>query len=324
VDPSGAVWCAHLRVSPEAGRPSEEGNVVVQRWSGSAWEQVGPSLDVGPRGVVVEPEIAIDGLGRPVVLWGDSTTHHVSRWDGSAWTELGGGGALDYSSRFSSYLATGGGDILVGWSSLGGTFDAVARRWDGAAWQPVGQPITLLAESAALHEGAPWLAGFWNGSCHAWRFDGQAWVSRGSFPAAAIDVAAGPSSLAVAFGTPVSCPGGSCSAVEVHTWTGSAFVRLGGDPAAGAAPGIVGRSLLRIGPGGRPVLAWYSEVSGRAQVTVSAWDGGAWRPSVLPFAHPANRPALAVDASGVATVASSVIDDGSGRIQVQVLRPNGR
>jgi len=325
VDPSGAVWCAWIRTQPDAGMPIT-GKVVVQRWSGTSWEQVGAPLDGGADSSLLRPAMALDDGGAPVVMWGNGSMHRVVRWDGQEWVALGSDADLAYSGQVFSFLAPRPGGLLAGWSNVPspGVFEGLTKLWNGAGWSDVGQPVAVLAEAAAEHAGEPWMAGFANGSSHLWRWDGDGkqWVKEGTFTAATIDVASGAGVLAVAFPTPTSCPGGSCASLQVHLWSGTAFQRLGGDPAAGGPLRIVGRARVRVGPTGLPVVAWNSSNGSGTYVTVSEWDGAAWRPAELSMGGVTNPVSLALDPAGVPVFAAATLDQATSTVHSRVFRRN--
>jgi protocatechuate 3,4-dioxygenase beta subunit len=326
VDGSGTIWTVRVLAPPSPGTPADAGNVEVRRWSGTAWEQVGPALNTIPGGATGYPDLALDATGAPLVLYGNGGDRlHVGRWNGQAWTALGAEGDLAPSNLlFKAFLTVGPDGPLAGWSSfdLLSTIEARLNRWDGVAWRQVGQAIPILADRAAAQGDRLWTAGFSNGECLAWRWDGASWASQGAFPASTIDLAASATDVAVAYFTGASCDVGSCAQLQVERWTGTAFQRLAGDPSGGLPLGRSGSPSIQLGPGGNPVVAWTVERPSGTQVLVAAWDGAGWlQLGPIPVGI-GSRVDLALDPSGEPIVAEASIDEATATVQSRVFRRN--
>lgn len=201
----------------------------VARWTGSAWQPVGGALSAGP-GWADAPSLAVDGAGNPVVAWqqsdatGNGERVNVWRWSGSAWQPLGGpmsaaGGRVDAVTPSLALDAQGG--PVVAWSeSQASASSLYVRRWNGSAWEPVGEALSATAAggtpsatrpSLALDKkGAPVVA--WEEAdavgvrqVHVRRWDGSAWKVLGEalgalpgstdalFPVLTLDAAGRPS-----------------------------------------------------------------------------------------------------------------------------------
>jgi Bacterial Ig-like domain len=89
---SGTLFVAYS----ETANPAP--NVFVKRWTGSAWETVGPGTVNQDAGLVGQyPSLTVDPNGSPVVAWSESygrrkpPASYLKRWSGSSWALVGGG-----------------------------------------------------------------------------------------------------------------------------------------------------------------------------------------------------------------------------------------
>jgi hypothetical protein len=71
-------------------------DVRVRRWNGSSWINVGGILDVATDQGAIDPAIAVDAKGNPVVTWAESSSIetegfnvYVKRWTGTRWELIG-------------------------------------------------------------------------------------------------------------------------------------------------------------------------------------------------------------------------------------------
>lgn len=87
------------------------GPVLVSRWTGSEWQQVGEAFDVleDPSSTSLWPELAIDSQGAAHVLWYEGGIRHLRKWNGTEWIAVGGG-TIDFGA---SLLAIDSADVPV-------------------------------------------------------------------------------------------------------------------------------------------------------------------------------------------------------------------
>jgi len=149
--------------------------IFVRRWNGSAWTQLGGSLNRDPTQRAEAPAIAIVGA-TPYVAWQETSTGaqhvHVSHWDGSAWVADGANLNLDPAgSATAPSIALQGTVPYVSWretvgTNVGTNTQLSVAHWNGAAWIADG-PNPAIDPTRPV--GAPEIALF-NGTPHlAWR-----------------------------------------------------------------------------------------------------------------------------------------------------------
>ena len=189
----------YLMVAAHLPAPTNRVQVAVHRWSGTAWQAVGPALECAAQRF---PRLIVDRQGRPIVAGQEDLAPGfpltVRRFDpgSGAWVRLGDG--LVGNARLMMPIDPTVNHVQLGldpddqpfvvWTQLstdGERAEGAAARWDGRAWQAMGAPDPLLAGAtdAAWIGGAPWVvavnarvAGV-SGPAHALRFDGAAWVA---------------------------------------------------------------------------------------------------------------------------------------------------
>ena len=115
-------------------------DVFVKRWTGSAWAQLGETVN-GRTGLANSPRLALDGNGNPTVAWLEnqgSIKVFVKRWDGKAWQALGGFLNVDpksYVESSSLALDASGNPVVVWAEEITRTQRRVyVKRWNGKAW----------------------------------------------------------------------------------------------------------------------------------------------------------------------------------------------
>ena len=260
---------ARLAVDPD-GHPvvawHEEGvGILVRRWNGATWQQLGGSL--GSTGEA--PSIAINSGGDVYVAYqatlAGAVDIYVQRWDGVAWAGLGGsaaGAGISNSSKPSRNPAIAldaEGLPWVAWAETVETNQNIyVRRWNGAAWVDAGQsgsgmgvsrsPV-LTAMNPALvfdREGAPVLA----------------WEQKTGF--------ADPSE-----------GGGAIVEIYVRRWDGESWTEIGGSAseagASGLKIGMCTKPILAVDLSNRPVVAWTREYEAPGEVFLRRWNGSAWQ-----------------------------------------------
>ncbi len=113
----------------------------VARWNGSAWTPLGQSFN---------------GLVRTLFVWGDdliaggdftksgsTATSLVARWDGISWQAMGAGFKSQYGQKSVRRFAEHRGSLYAtgDFHDSGSTIVVDIARWDGTAWQPVGDGL---------------------------------------------------------------------------------------------------------------------------------------------------------------------------------------
>jgi hypothetical protein len=119
-------------------------NVYVKKWTGSTWTQLGGAVDITVANSTVNPAIALESNGTPVVAIQDLSNIAVMRWSGTAWTPLGGTTPLDIIAsrvaRLPSLVMGFGNKPIVTWQETeanvagGLSFNIYAKRYTGTIW----------------------------------------------------------------------------------------------------------------------------------------------------------------------------------------------
>ena len=134
----------------------EAGEVLVRRFEGSAWVDLGGPLNPGGN-VNSAPAIVFDGALGPVVAYRDATEIHVASFDGQAWTALGD--ALGTTDDGVALAQSAAGELLLALRVASGI---EVRRWDGAAFAELATaavtPGTLGGFALSLDAETPVLA----------------------------------------------------------------------------------------------------------------------------------------------------------------------
>jgi type IV secretory pathway protease TraF len=287
-------------VAWEAYNPvSENEEIYLKRWSGTAWEELGGSATGGgvsksPSNHSYRPSLVVDKSGNPVVAWAEKidTGYHeiyLKRWNGNSWEEIGGsasGGGVSntpYAMSLAPSLAVdSSGNPVVAWAEYFSGWQIYLRRWNaiGGGWVEVGGS----ASGPGLSDS--------EGSC--------------SVPSLALDAAGTP------FVAWQESRGEGNIQISLKRWDPGtqSWVGLGGSelpggvnqsPASGIHPSLV------VDPSGRPLVAWEEMMAlGVSEIYVKRWTGTAW----VEFGGSATgggvsespeyclMPSLAVDASG--------------------------
>lgn len=181
-------------------------DLVVRRWDGQSWENLGGAAWNRPIGDVEESAVrppwaslALDGSGQPVVAWQGTWNGRpqvwLKRWTGQAWEALGRsaeeGGVSNTSdpALVRAVRVDPKGRVLVAFWDQGNGSDVRVSRWDGTSWSPLGVgatgtrgPQTWMSLELDA-QGEPMLA--WEDTTggrrqiHVRRWDGQAWSDGG-------------------------------------------------------------------------------------------------------------------------------------------------
>jgi hypothetical protein len=123
------------------------GNTVngIARWSGSAWEPLAGTGEIGVDATIITLAVYDDGGGAALyagggfISAGGIAVNHIARWDGSSWSALAGpsGTGTDKSVHTLFVHDDGSGPALyVGgdFTTAGGITVNHIARWDGSTW----------------------------------------------------------------------------------------------------------------------------------------------------------------------------------------------
>jgi Ca2+-binding RTX toxin-like protein len=284
---------------------------VAGLWRELAGSASGGGLSGGVN-LAVEPSVATDAAGHPIVAWADARNGnfeiYVLRHDGSAWRALGGsaaGGGVSAtagSSRQPALTFDASGAPVVAWieTASNGTSDVRVARYDAGtqAWVALGSSLsatgisgTGMADGVQLVDTTAGLVAVWlDGSSgttqvFARRFDGSNWVAMGS--ASGSGVSAAPtavSNLAVTTdGTRVAVAWAREVAglrqVYVKEFNGANWQGLAGsDSGNGLSAGIGDSWQPSLAyHDGQLFVAWQSmDIDGYQNLVVSRHQAGAW------------------------------------------------
>jgi hypothetical protein len=165
--------------------------VLVSRWSGSAWTQLGGVLNTASthgHG----PHVAADAT-RLFVAWAEQGTSsaavYVKRWTGSGWSAVGGSLASPgVTGAGMTWIAIDGtGAPVAAWTEYSTPrWNVRAARWNGSQWSALGgivnadkSPGVGQEPSLAISAGSTVTIGWWehapNFGVHVRRWSGSAW-----------------------------------------------------------------------------------------------------------------------------------------------------
>jgi hypothetical protein len=128
------------------------GSILVKSWNGSAWEQLGDTLNKVAGDNANMASIDIDASNRPVVAWQElsglgtpeeAKNIFVKRWTGTAWIQLGGAidNAVFEGAQYPKVAVDLGNVISVVWNegALGEDEDVLLSQWRNDSWNLIGQ-----------------------------------------------------------------------------------------------------------------------------------------------------------------------------------------
>ncbi len=300
------------------GAPTElgtqsNGSVKIYSWSGNAWVQKGATLTgeaVGDRfgWKVSMPDVNTIAVGGITNSGAAEYAGHarIFNWNGSAWVQKGADidGENIYDFFGASISMPDANTVAIGsqnHSSVNADYGGHVRiyTWNGSAWVQKGTAIEganesdLLGSAVSMPDantvgvGAPgdFTAVSTNGYGAVFTWSGSAWVQKGTNIAGeadednegySVDM---PDANTIAVGA-IGNDGGGADAgqVRVFTWSGSAWVKKGGDILGSAAGDRMGYSVSM--PDANTLAVGAAETDGNGmdagQVRVYTWNGSAW------------------------------------------------
>ena len=178
------VWNGDLYAggsfSQAGGQPASR----IARWNGTSWNILGPG--VGPSGAVK----SLAGYDSVLVVGGNFATaggidvHSIAGWDGSNWSPLGSGfrgldlSGYPFTPDVKALVEYEGELIAAGdFTEAGGVRATNVARWNGAEWDSLGNPPTVVF-TTCIHEGNLFIGAGFGPEVAYW--DGEAWESLGS------------------------------------------------------------------------------------------------------------------------------------------------
>jgi hypothetical protein len=121
--------------------------IYVRRWQNGNWVSVGGALNADTNDDNfdtdgIEPSLALDSLGNPVVAWSETggidgvRRIYVWRWTGTRWQAVGGSLIVTGDTRNPSLIIDSSGNPVVAWQDYSGgvNYDIYVRRWNGSSW----------------------------------------------------------------------------------------------------------------------------------------------------------------------------------------------
>ncbi|MFK7829614.1 MAG: putative Ig domain-containing protein, partial [Congregibacter sp.] len=233
----------------------------------------------------------------------------IYRWNGSAWVQRGSdidGETGDDQSGWSVSLSSDGQTVAIGANvnSGAGVFSGHVRiyRWNGSAWvqrggdidgeaagDQSGYAVALSSDGQTVAIGAPFNdgAGSFSGHVRIYRWNGSAWVQRGSDidgeaadDQSGISVALSSDGETVAIGA-IGNDGAAFVAghVRIYRWNGNAWVQRGIDIDGEAADDFSGISVALSSDGQTVAIgARFNDGAGSfsGHVRIYRWNGSAW------------------------------------------------
>ena len=127
----------------------------VKHWTGSAWVQDGPILNVNPTADAREPMIASSG-DVPYVTWretlGGASNVYVAHWTGTAWTLDGGSLSNDPTKSIASPAITFSGPTpYVAWRETSGSASQIfVKHLSGSTWRQNGASLNANTAVSAF------------------------------------------------------------------------------------------------------------------------------------------------------------------------------
>ncbi|WP_164018033.1 malectin domain-containing carbohydrate-binding protein [Pyxidicoccus trucidator] len=283
-------------------------NILVSRWTGSTWQQLG---DAPGGNSSSRPVLLMDAAGSPMVAFVELrpfpavTSVRMRRWSGVAWSEVGDAlGLEDYEAQSVAATLDNQGRPLVAVVFAGyNVTDSRLHvyRFNGLAWEQVGDALASLGPTAwdgSLRNPSiavdrfdrivvAWDESYWRGDLkgkmftHVFRRSGSQWLRVGTkVPDDSATLSQVPSLALAPDGTPwvAYVSNGIVGVVREQNgaWAATPTAGLKG---WGAATLHDVPPLLRMDGAGVPTVLLISRApDARAGRFLRKWNGSAWVP----------------------------------------------
>jgi hypothetical protein len=251
-----AAWMERSNIN--LGKISGPGKIHTAKWTGSSWQEFGPSPPKSPTKAADQPHVKVDSSGNPVLAWSElspdanAESFYVSRWDGSG--------------------SNGGGwqDIDIG--TLSTDLSGASRSRDLAVTS-TDEPI--LAWSVQYFEPGQAAEGF-NVFAGPWQDKRWAALGNTSLNLERTHYAGAASMVLDANDHPVIAWKEANNGYEIHVkrWTGSRWQKIG--KALNDGMGLGSNPRIALDKNGRPTVVWI-ENAGAENIFVARWDGKTWK-----------------------------------------------
>ncbi|MFI4917485.1 MAG: GC-type dockerin domain-anchored protein [Phycisphaerales bacterium JB060] len=233
-------------------------------------------------------------IGGDFVVAGPVASRGLARWDGQRWSAVTSTPGEPYAGRIGGSISAmavyddGSGPALY----VGGSFNSAdglpARniaRWDGRAWEALGEGADGLVAALAVHDDGTGPALYVGGNFHSVgdisvsklaRWDAAGWSVPPGLPAtggvralAVHDDGTGPALYAADQTYLDSVPAERVSRLDGDEWTSLGDTRLGGWITSLASHDDGGGPALYVG-------GWFAELGGQVAQNLARWDGSGW------------------------------------------------
>ena len=244
----------------------------VAAWNGSAWSNLPAPAGDGLYSFV-QVGAAVDYGGLPCFgglseLRPEASS--IACWTGSTWTPLGGDIANNLPLWVDAMLVSGTDLYVGGYFNLGN--GCCVGRWDGVAWNAIGDGIQTEPITIAVDGDHVYAAGYFNEAGgvpanHVAMWDGNAWQPLGD----GIDTP--PNALAV-YGGKLYAGGyfsdaGGVAASYIAAWDGNAWAPVG--------DGLDGQvNALAVHAGSLYAGGSFSQAGILAANSIARWNGTQW------------------------------------------------
>ncbi len=296
----------------------EGSSLLVKRWNGSTWIQLGTQVNQA-NSTVLQLSMVLDSAGSPIVAWsewaGGARTLFIKRWNGTSWVQLGAALNIlsNHDAEYPSLALDSHDQIYVSWSEISERWtDIFVKRWTGTTWRQVGGAVKInslenaLTPSLAIDStGVPVIAWVESLNIYVARWDGIGWLQQGD--RLNTSIAYTPKLVLESSGTAVVAysqfENGSFD-TYVKRWNGTGWSQLGSALDTTLANFALNVDLL-LDSSNRPVVSWNEQVSSsplNRNIYVKRWNGSSWQSIGSAWDINASKdaayPSLALDASG--------------------------
>jgi hypothetical protein len=267
----------------------------VARWDGSAWTALGSG--VSGKDFAMVNALTFDGRGNLYAagsfsMAGNASANSVAKWNGSEWRSLGDGviGEINIKIGVEALAADGNTIYASGYfKTPEGAWNGAVKRWNGSAWEFVGDPMTCEDSFTGIHAltvdrngnlfagGEFCFAGSVSANNIA-RWDGSAWQALGADTSVNNEVF----SIVVDAqdrlyaGGKFTAAGGK-PANHIAMWDGQQWNSMaGGVTDGGDYPASV--SAMALDPDGKLYVGGNFRKAGLVDANnIAMWDGSQWR-----------------------------------------------